>query len=102
MEAAWLWQWDDLVTFKIRVTNEDPSEGLFIGIASENDVYSCLRNVEYDEIEEFELRPLHAEYRDFAGTSEPASPVTQSFWDAKAYGEGDSNPTFGFLCPVPV
>ncbi|MFO8010785.1 MAG: hypothetical protein R6U89_08225 [Dehalococcoidia bacterium] len=89
MEAAWLWQWDDLVTFKIRGINEDPSKGLFIGIASENDAYSYLQNVEYDEIEEFELRPLHVEYRNFSGTSQPASPVTQLFWDANSYGKGE-------------
>jgi hypothetical protein len=68
--------------------NENPSKGIFIGIARERDVNRYLEDVEYDEI--IEWTPTAGsndiEYRRHYGDSVPAEPTSQTFWDESVYG----------------
>jgi hypothetical protein len=86
---TWILDWSRLVTVKVEAASNQPSKGLFIGIAEEAAAY--LTGVEYDEITKFHLRGRRAdrvEYRNHPGGSPPAAPASQTFWIASAHGLG--------------
>jgi len=93
-EWNWGWGWHrawdlgDLVTFKVEGSNNDPSKGIFIGIAEESDWKAYLSDVEYDEITDFDLDPFDVDYRNHPGDSVPADPTSQTFWTESTYGTG--------------
>jgi len=82
--AAWVWDWGGLLTFKVEGSNNNPSKGIFIGVAEESDLEAYLNDVEYDEITSFD--PLS--YVNHQGHSEPRAPTSETFWRASAYGAG--------------
>ena len=86
--SVWVWDWGHLATIKVEGSNDDPSKNIFIGIARESDLRDYLSDVEYDEVIELEINPDKFEYRNRPGSSEPAAPTTQIFWDEKAHGLG--------------
>jgi len=88
LRGAWIWDWSDLVAFKIEGSNNDPSRGTFMGIAQESDVNSYLRDVDYDEITEFTIFPYEVAYTGHPGDSAPTAPTSQGFWDESAHGSG--------------
>ena len=88
LRAAWLWDWDDLATFKIKGSNNDSAKQIFIGVAEESDVKAYLSGVEYDEITQFDIYPYRVDYRNHTGTSEPAVPTSETFWTALTHGAG--------------
>jgi len=88
VSATWIWDWNDLVTFRIEGSSDDPSKQVFIGIADEDDLDSYLDDVKYDKVDDFRLGPLEIDYRTYAGGSEPLAPTSQGFWTASAYGPG--------------
>ena len=88
---AWILDWSRLVTVKVEATSNDPSKGLFIGIAETEAASAYLAGVEHDEITELHIRGRRAdrvEYRNHPGTSPPAAPTSQTFWIASAHGPG--------------
>lgn len=93
-EWNWGWgdveNWDlgDLVTFKVEGSNNDPSKGIFIGVAEESDWKAYLSDVEYDEITDFRLDPFDVDYINHPGSSVPAAPTSQTFWTANTSGTG--------------
>jgi len=88
LRAAWVWDWGNLVTFKVEGSNNDPSKQIFMGVAEESDVQVYLSGVEYDEITQFRIHPYRVDYRNHPGTSEPTAPTSQTFWTASAHGTG--------------
>ena len=88
LRTAWLWDWDDLATFKIEGSNNDSAKQIFIGVAEESDVKAYLSGVEYDEITQFDIYPYRVDYRNHTGTSEPAVPTSETFWTASTHGAG--------------
>jgi len=84
----WAWDWGDLVIFKVKGSNDDPSKNIFMGVADESDLSDYLMDVEYDEVIELDINPDRLEYRNHPGNSEPAAPTTQTFWEEKAHGPG--------------
>jgi hypothetical protein len=86
--AAWIWDWSNLVTFKVEGYSDDPSKQIFVGIAEESDLDAYLHNVEHDEIAEFSVHPYEIDYRYHPGSSSPASPASQTFWSVSAHGSG--------------
>ena len=93
-EWNWGWGWHrawdlgDLVTFKVEGSNNDPSKGIFIGVAEESYLSGYLSDVEYDEITDFSFRPYEVEYTNHPGSSVPAAPTSQTFWTESTYGIG--------------
>jgi len=86
--AAWLWNWSNLVTFKVEGSNDDPSKQIFMGVAEESDLNAYLNDVDYDEITEFSINPYRLAYTNHQGDSEPAAPTSETFWSASVYGAG--------------
>ena len=88
MGSAWVWDWGNLVTFKVEGSNDDPSKNIFIGVAEERYLDDYLRDVAHDEVTDFDIRPDRLEYRHISGDSEPLAPTTQTFWRESARGSG--------------
>lgn len=90
LRVAGLWDWSNLATIKVEGKNNNRSKEIFIGVAEESDVKTYLGAVMYDEITQFSIYPYSVEYINYAGTSESevASPASQTFWTASAYGRG--------------
>lgn len=91
--GPWCYDSGDFVTFKIEGENEDPSKGIFIGVAAEDEVRGYLDDVTYDEIVEWSpgAHTEDIDYRRHPGDSVPVDPTTQDFWEASAYGTGAQN-----------
>ena len=87
--SAWVWDWGNLVKFKVEGENDDLSKGIFIGVADERDLNDYLRDVEHDEIIDFSIGPDELNYRYHSGSSAPEAPVSQTFWSETAYGSGE-------------
>jgi hypothetical protein len=80
-----------LGTMKIEGKNNDSSQGVFIGIAREEDFEQYLGDVEYDKIswiDNLYSVGKNVEYDNNAGDSTPTDPTAQTFWQASAYGTG--------------
>lgn len=77
-----------LAKIRVEATGGDPARSIFLGIAESDDVQAYLADVAYDEIVNFELRPLRVSYRRQTGSSAPATPATQRFWRVFAQGPG--------------
>jgi hypothetical protein len=86
--SAWVWDWGDLATFKVEASNDNPSKNVFVGVADDGDLSDYLRDVNYDEVSDLEIRPDRLEYRNRPGSSEPAAPTTQGFWLESVNGSG--------------
>lgn len=84
----WVWDWSDLATFKIKGSNDDASKNIFIGVADESDLNSYFSDVSYDEVIHFDINPDRLDYRNHPGSSQPAAPITQSFWLESVNGPG--------------
>jgi hypothetical protein len=87
--SAWVWDWGNLVKFKVEGENDDRSKGIFIGVADEWDLDNYLRDVEYDEIIDFSIGPDRLRYRNHPGSSTAETPAAQTFWSETAYGSGE-------------
>lgn len=83
--------WGELLTVKIEGSNNDPSKGIFIGIADDADLRRYLKGVEYDEITDtsYDDNRWHLQYVNHPGTSAPALPTSQDFWTASVSGTGE-------------
>lgn len=84
----WGWVWGDLATFKVEGSSNDPSNQLFIGIASESDLDAYLSGVEYDEIQRLQIYPDSIDYQHRSGSDVPGAPTSQTFWTSSTYGAG--------------
>ena len=88
MSASWVWDWSDVVTFRVEGSSDDISKQVFIGIADESDLDSYLQGVEYDEIDEIRFDPFEIDYTRHPGGAEPSAPTSRGFWEESAYGSG--------------
>ena len=86
--SAWAWDWGRLVTFKVKASNNDSLKDVFLGVADEGALQGYLRDVEYDEVIDFEIDPDRLTYQNHPGSSEPAAPATSVIWSESAYGPG--------------
>jgi len=82
--------WGDLLTVKIEGSNNDPSKGIFIGIANNSDLQEYLKGVEYDKIvdTEYDNNRWRLDYVNHPGTSAPATPASED-WTASVSGTGE-------------
>ncbi len=86
--SDWAFDGEDLVTFREKVQNSNPSKSIFIGVASEDDLMVYLDNVAHDKITDFEIDDDTWEYEFSPGTARPAPPASQTFWAQSSYGAG--------------
>jgi len=96
-KSAWIWDWGNLISFKIEAINHDPSRPIFIGVAPQADVEVYIDDVEYNQITDFRIRPYKIEFVDIHGNSEPLAPrsfpnthtaTDEEFWAGSVYGTG--------------
>jgi uncharacterized membrane protein len=86
----WGWGWDlgDLVTLKVEGSNNNPSNQIFIGVATESDLDAYLGSVEYDEMTNLHIYPYSVDYINHPGNIVPGAPISQTFWTESTYGTG--------------
>jgi hypothetical protein len=84
----------DVGTLRLRVTSVDPGKAVFIGIAPQSDVDGYLSGVHRSELLDVERSPFRAEYRDIPGSTAPAPPTGETFWQASASGTGEQELTW--------
>ena len=85
------WVGDRLATVRIEASSTRP---IFIGIARTTDVERYLAGVPHDEITDVDAEPFRVTSRRVEGSSNPASPVSQSFWRVQASGAGTQKITW--------
>jgi len=78
----------DFLTIKVEGSSNNSSKQIFIGVAEAQDLEAYLKDVEYDEVTDFNIRRPRLDYTNYPGTSQPQAPTTQEFWTASAHGEG--------------
>ena len=83
--SDWFIKNDNIATVRIRAKT---SSDVFIGIARQADVDRYLAGVAHEEVTKVNYRPFSASYRLSPGTVAPTAPATETFWVAKANGEG--------------
>ncbi|MFC1866448.1 YciC family protein, partial [Chloroflexota bacterium] len=83
------WDLGELVTFKVKGSNNDLSKQIFIGIAKESDVNSYFSGVEYDEVINLNIHPYVVDYENRSGSVVPGAPTSQTFWTESVYGAGN-------------
>jgi hypothetical protein len=88
MEPSWFVKRNNPITIKVEGSTNDSSKQIFIGIARVSDLNNYLSGVNYDEISDFNFRPVHNQYIQHSGTNKPLQPANQTFWVAKATGNG--------------
>lgn len=85
----------ELATIRIVGTSKYPSKGVFIGIAPADAAEAYLRDVEYDQLSDFDWSydPIRRSRPEFTYTTHPGSapsstPDSEAFWEASATGLG--------------
>jgi hypothetical protein len=76
---------DNIAQVRIRAKNEG---AIFVGIGRESDVERYLSGVAHEEVTNVEYSPFSVSYRKSVGSGQPLPPANESFWVAKAVGEG--------------
>ncbi|WP_285250165.1 DUF4389 domain-containing protein [Pseudarthrobacter sp. fls2-241-R2A-168] len=84
----------DVGTLRLRVASADPGKAVFIGIAPQSDVDRYLSGVHRSELLDVDRSPFRAEYRDIPGSTAPAPPAGEAFWQASASGPGEQELTW--------
>ncbi len=83
--------WVEAIEVKLTAEN-NKDEGVFVGIAPEDDLKNYLSGVKHDQIEELDLNhPVgkpEITYKNFSGTSSPDAPTGKDFWTDSASGTG--------------
>lgn len=75
---------------EIRLRLEPPGSGppLFVGIGPAADVANYLRQVNHDEVLDFDVAPFSVSYDRHAGGTPASEPAKQTFWAASDSGTG--------------
>ena len=96
LTAAWLWDWGNLVDFKIEASNIDTDKPIFIGFAGKDDFVAYFNGVPYKYITDLSIRPCEVESVSIPGNSRPVIPPAsiddkppyEKFWEASINGAG--------------
>lgn len=88
----WVFDWSELVKVKLKAT-DNKGQGVFIGIAEEDNLMNYLNGVDYDEITKFDMDypfgSTEIEYREFPGGAPDEAPAKKGFWTSSASGSGE-------------
>jgi uncharacterized membrane protein len=69
-------------------SNNDPSNQIFIGVATESDIDAYLGGVEHDEMTNLNIYPYSVDYKNHPGSIVPGAPTSKTFWTESTYGAG--------------
>ena len=86
----------DFVSLRVEAASNN-GEALFVGIAATSDVAGYLANVSHDEVRRWASKgqgDAETTYQHVSGTAVPAPPVSQTFWEASAHGDGPQTLTW--------
>jgi len=93
--SFWIPDPGDWVTVRLVAKSNDPSQEVFLGIASEADASSYLDDVMFDEITHFSwsYNPFRESQPDVSYSTSPGSapsgpPIIHSFWEVQTSGSG--------------
>lgn len=78
----------EIATLRIHATHEDPTQGIFVGIADTADVDAYLGGVPHAIVEDLDEESFSLTYRVDASGELPETPSEQPFWVSSAYGPG--------------
>ncbi len=78
----------EIATFRIRAVHEDPTQGIFIGIADTSDVDTYLGGVPHAIVEDLDEESFSLTYRVDVSGEVPGAPSEQPFWISSTYGPG--------------
>jgi len=98
-DSWWKPKPSDVATIRIRVSSNNQSKGIFLGIAPADEAQAYLRGVGYDELTDLSIAgdPFKGFSITFSHTGVPGDqplerklplPLTQSFWEVSAHGTG--------------
>jgi hypothetical protein len=73
---------------RVTATATGSDRELFVGIGPAAQVDRYLADAPIDEVTDFEIDPFTLERRPRGGSSQPAAPADQGFWEAQASGTG--------------
>jgi hypothetical protein len=85
------WVGDHFATVRIEASSDKP---VFVGIGRTREVERYLAGVPHSQIADLEADPFSVDYRQIAGTREPAEPGKVGFWRAQAPGAGTQTITW--------
>jgi len=78
----------EIATLRIQTMNEDPTRGIFVGIADTTNMDSYLGGVPYAIVEDLDEDSFSLTYRVEASGEAPESPDDQPFWIDSSCGPG--------------
>lgn len=78
----------EIATLRIHATHDDPTRGIFVGIANVADVDTYLGGVPHAIVEDLNEESFSLTYRVDASEEAPGSPSEQPFWISSTYGPG--------------
>jgi hypothetical protein len=90
------WVWNDNWFGRVRIRGESatPGKQLFIGIGPQAAVARYLGRVAHANVEDIEVDPFRAEYRQVPGGPPEQPPTAQPFWAVSASGVGTQTVTW--------
>ena len=95
LRAAWVWDWGNLVDFRVEASSNDPSKQLFIGFTELDNFEAYFDDVEHDQITDFSIRPQELEFTNVSGNKEPWPAAPASIDNKPPYEEFWANSTSG-------
>jgi len=78
----------EIATLRIHAIHEDPTHGIFVGIADAVDVNGYLGGVPHAIVEDLDEESFSLTYRIDASGEVPGAPSEQPFWISSTYGPG--------------
>jgi hypothetical protein len=78
----------EIATLRVRAVHEDPTRGIFVGIADATDVDAYLGGVPHALVEDLDEQSFSLTYRIDASGEAPGSPTEQPFWISSTHGPG--------------
>ncbi len=85
----------EIATVRISSTHEDPSKGIFIGVADTASVNAYLGGVPYAIVEDLDDESFSLTYRVDASGEAPGAPGEQPFWIDSTLGSGQQTLEWG-------
>lgn len=78
----------EIATLRIRATHQDPTQGIFVGVADTTDIDAYLGGVPHALVEDLDEESFSLTYRVDASGEAPGAPGEQPFWINSTYGPG--------------
>jgi len=107
MQGVWDWPWKydygdlgDLTAFRVEGSSNNPSNQIFMGVATASEIDDYLSGVELDEMASLHIIPSSVDYRNHPGSAVPGDPTSQTFWTESTHGTGPQVLEWEFVEPA--